>query len=1284
MNTTFGRYRLLERIGQGGMAEVFKAKSYGVEGFEKVVVIKRILPDLAKSKEFVEMFIHEAKLAVRLSHANIVQVFDLGLAPGGEILGSKQPDAYYMAMEHVHGLDLASLLSRARREQITLPIEMCTYIVSEVAKGLDYAHRRRDEHQQPLNIVHRDVSPQNILLSLEGEVKVTDFGIAKARGALDRRGLEETHTKKLQGKFSYMSPEQSRGEPVDASSDIFSLGTVLYECLAGVSPFSSPTTFETLRRVQQCEIPPIMLLRPDLPADLVELLRISMAKDPTERFQDAGRMHEALLAFQYGHGHRFSSAALGQFLSRFRTQDELTTFTSLDMQERTPVDALPLGATVSIPVDPAEQDEFDAGERRDVTALAITSADRSALPGDLSRIVERYGGRVHEAETGLLVAFFGLLDPDGRDTENATRVGLLITHKFAKLSAGVHYGRVLLSRTGEVTDDARLRSMVEGAILLAGASTGQCAVSEQATKQVRAVFTLGTLDHASVRGSIIRDVRPLAESFGRFVGRREQLRRMGEVLAFATRRRAQVVSIRGDNGVGKTRLLVEVERRLRKGNYNVGFHLTTCPPRGRQIPLSGIVCMLQELCGVRDAESPDTEQVLPRLRALGLQEEEVRGVLSVLGADVGPAVDEARSTLRNALARMVMSLCDDKPHLFVWDAAHWMDVDSMAILESVFERLHQTRVVFTFAGRAGFSHPLTRAASHAVIELGDLSDEESEKLIATRLSIEQAPADLIAFVRERAGGHPLFIEEVLKSLRSARAVTVAERKIVSLRLAGLDLALPKTLRGLVASRVAALEESERTTLHACAVVGDPIDTAVLVRMTGRAFAEIERSLQILRDRDLLVDAERGELCFRSPIVREVVADSLPTPLARELNRAAGVALEDRGNIAENVGRIAAHFYEAGESERAVSYFAQSASRQMEARQLERAVRDYARALTLCDPAKRSAEELCTWLTGLSNAAWLVRAVPEAVSLCERVIARVDGDDTLSLRVRARVDAGRILGSVHLIDMARAQFATAELLAASDDGLRTLVLSAAAELASREGNYKLSLSLYERLEKVIGTSGSKIDEHKTLVGLAKARAAAGDRRGALTGLARAERVLPGDAMASSERARVRCLIDYFAADHRAASAACELAIDAARHLGLTYEVAENLLLLGEIFIRLDDLPRAYGAIKQASALSEESAHERLKVSCRTFLSFLDAVQGDREAERILQEGVDYAMRHDFTSDRILGSWLTASLQMRRGAKDAARAEFARLLELAREAGNTLVERDCDVVVATSAR
>jgi eukaryotic-like serine/threonine-protein kinase len=1287
MNTTFGRYRLLERIGQGGMAEVYKAKSYGVEGFEKLVVIKRILPDLARSKEFVDMFIHEAKLAVRLSHANIVQVFDLGLAPGGESLGLKQPDAYYMAMEHVHGLDLATLLAKCRRESIVLPVEMCTYIVSEVAKGLDYAHRRRDEQMVPLNIVHRDVSPQNILLSLEGEVKVTDFGIAKARGALDsNRALEETHAKKLQGKFSYMSPEQARGEVAYASSDIFSLGTVLYECLAGVSPFSSPTTFETLRRVQQGEYPPITLLRQDLEADLVELVRTAMAKDPSERFQDAGKMHEALLAFQYGHGHRFSSAALSQFLSKFRAPEDQAVFTSLDAQERTPVEAIPLGATIVTPVHLSENEEADAGERRDVTALAVATAKREAVPDDVIRMLERYGGKVSHTEVGLVVARFGLTDPDGRDTETAARAGFLITRTFPDTSVGIHVGRVLLSRNGEVTEDERARALSEEAIKLAGAASAQCAVSPQAARIVKPMFEVGPLDHLMVKGNILSDMRPLAAAFGRFVGRREQLRRVGEVLAFATRRRAQALTVRGDQGVGKTRLLVEVERRLRKGNYNVGFHLATCPPRGRTLPLSGITCMLQELCGVKEGSPANAEEVLPRLRALGLQEDEVRGVLGAIGAQVEVASDDLRSTLRSALSRIVLSLCEDRPHLFVWDAAHWIDADSMAVLESIFEKLSQTRVVFAFAGRAGFSHSLSRAASHVVLELGDLTDEEGEKLIAARLGVLLVPAELVTFVRERAGGHPLFIEEVIKGLLSARAITVAERKIVTLKLAGLDLALPKTLRGLVASRVANLDERERSALHAAAVVGDPIDAEVLVRMTGQPFTEVERSLRSLTERDLLIDAGPMELRFRSPIVREVVVDSLPAQLARDLHRAAGTALEQRygDSASEHASRIATHLYEAGESERAASYFAVSGNRRSEARQLEGAVRDYARALSLCDPLLRAPTELGQWLSGLANAARLVRAVPEAMDLCERVIARVDLVPQLALQVSARVDAGRILGSVHMIDAARAQFVAAEQLALGDDLLSKLVLSAGAELASRQGNYKRSLGLYERLEKLMGAAGSKQEEHKTLVGLAQARAASGDRRGALSGLSRAERLLPADATASCERARTRCLSDYFAADYRAASASCELAIDSARLLGLTYEVAENLLLLGEIFIRLDDLPRAYGAIKQAAALADEGSHERMRMNCLTFLSFLDAVQGDRNADKILKEGIDYAEARDFTSDHITGTWLLAVLQTRRGARDAARAEYVKLLELAREAGNSLVERDCETFAITSSR
>jgi serine/threonine protein kinase len=259
VDQTFGRYRLLERIGEGGMAEVWKAKSYGVLGFEKVLVIKRILPELAKHRKFVDMFVHEAKLAVLLSHANIVQVFDLGKVDAAQ----DAPPSYFIAMEYVAGLDLATVLQRSRRMKMDAPPGLAVFVAAEIAKALDYAHRKRSDDQRPLGIVHRDISPQNILLSWEGEVKVTDFGIAKAR---DTISTDESDTDvrlgRVRGKLAYMSPEQIRAEPLDGRSDLFSLGVVLYEMIAGSNPFSAPSSIETARRIQNSEFPPLDLTRP--------------------------------------------------------------------------------------------------------------------------------------------------------------------------------------------------------------------------------------------------------------------------------------------------------------------------------------------------------------------------------------------------------------------------------------------------------------------------------------------------------------------------------------------------------------------------------------------------------------------------------------------------------------------------------------------------------------------------------------------------------------------------------------------------------------------------------------------------------------------------------------------------------------------------------------------------------------------------------------------------------------------------------------------------------------
>jgi TonB family protein len=275
----FGQYTLLERIAVGGMAEVWKARMRGVEGFQKTVAIKRILPHMTDNAEFVGMFIDEAKLAAQLSHPNIVHIYDLG----------KMGRDYYIAMEYVDGKDLRSLLNSARRKGLLLPLGLGLLIASRVASALEYAHRKRDFEDREMGLVHRDVSPQNVLLTPEGDVKLCDFGIAKA---VSKAG--QTQMGALKGKLQYMSPEQAWGRPVDARSDLFSLGAVLFEMVTGERLFTGESEISVLESVRQGLTRTPRQLDPSIPREVDEIVARALQIEPKDRFQSAGEMKQAL------------------------------------------------------------------------------------------------------------------------------------------------------------------------------------------------------------------------------------------------------------------------------------------------------------------------------------------------------------------------------------------------------------------------------------------------------------------------------------------------------------------------------------------------------------------------------------------------------------------------------------------------------------------------------------------------------------------------------------------------------------------------------------------------------------------------------------------------------------------------------------------------------------------------------------------------------------------------------------------------------------------------------
>src|SRR5689334_4755220 len=283
------------------MAEVFRAKAFGVEGFERLVAVKRILSNIAEDKEFIRMFIEEAKLAVQLNHANIAQIFDLGVVDG----------SYYIALEHVHGRDLRAMFDRCRRLGEPMPVSQACFIVMKVCEGLDYAHNKRDQAGRELHLVHRDVSPQNVLISFEGEVKIIDFGIAKAAG----KG-SKTQAGILKGKFGYMSPEQVRGLPVDRRSDVFSCGIVLYELLTGERLFVGESDFSTLEKVRNVEILPPSTYNRKIPDELERIVLKALAKDVEDRYQNAIDLHDELQAFVYTAGEFYSRKDLAGWMKK--------------------------------------------------------------------------------------------------------------------------------------------------------------------------------------------------------------------------------------------------------------------------------------------------------------------------------------------------------------------------------------------------------------------------------------------------------------------------------------------------------------------------------------------------------------------------------------------------------------------------------------------------------------------------------------------------------------------------------------------------------------------------------------------------------------------------------------------------------------------------------------------------------------------------------------------------------------------------------------------------------
>jgi serine/threonine protein kinase len=1265
---TLGRYELLELLGRGSAMEAFRAKSFGVEGFEKTLVVKRLLPELASSSEFAASFLENVQRAMRLSHANLAQLFDLGHAE------EDGRPAYFFATEFVSGLDVATLLERCRAVSETPSLALSAYLALEVAKALDHAHRRRDEQLQPLAIAHGAIAPHNVLVSFDGDVKLTDFGVTRALLMLP--GPWEP----LRRLYAASSPEQATGAQPTVLSDVFSLGTFLYSTLTGALPFDGPTAGAVRESIVRGEYVPVDSRRSDVPPPFVDIVHRALSRDPEERYPSVSAMYEELLACTYGCGLRYSAGDLSNFVDRHREAPATVPAEAIDVLLSRPLTVPPralepdtVPEDTSFPPSTSIPPLTGFGGRRHVSVLVLALAQNGPLAEPLRAralaVIDRYGGSVVSDGDREILALFGLDHSDGRDTEIAVRAGLVLIRSLdvgdVTPAVGIDAGRLRIDPELRPVPDDRTARLIASARALASEGERAVLVSHRAASSLRGRFPLEPFGAGL-------SVREFAQDgfTDAFVGRKAELTHLGETLVVAARGQLRLISVVGEPGIGKTRLVVEMQRRLSRGSIDLRTFFGTCPPRGRELPNSGLVAMLRRVCGVRDGDPQERIDALePRLRALGLATDEVHAVQAALGSAALGSRPTVATDLRGAFLRMMQSLAEDRFTVFIWDDAHELDAASCDVLARASARLGSSRLAIVLSARRDAGSPYLALPIDTALELGELRAVDVGRLVAVRIGVDDIPDKLMEFLRERAGGQPMFIEELLRQLQDSGVIRTTGRRVTMLSLDD-GVAVPRTLRALTQDRLSRLSLDERHLFVAAAVLEPPVSVATLASMVRLPISVVDAVAEPLVARGLLGRDGPSAFGFPSPLAREVVLAELDLPDLRNLHRRAAEAHAAlaSGSLDEEADRIGYHLAAAGDRDAAAEQYARSGLHYAALQKLDRAALDLAYALDLTNLETRAPGQIENWLRALSAAVRYVRTGPHLPPLIDRLVQRVDGGAVeLPLRAEMRVHLACILGALDQELVAEALLERGASEASSSPDIVVAMLAAHADLASSRGDFRLARRALDPLARMTIKDGG--DVHRVTLSMARTLGAAGKAAAAAAALVDAERLAaPEDALLSLDRAAVRTQLHAHAGRFRDAADAAMHAASQAEDLGLMYEVSSSLAEQAAALARLGDGARARAAVASAFATAEEAGAHRVIVRCRLVLGYLEAVDGGLHSLDIQREHVALAESHGWISDALLGRHLLGCAAAVLGATDIARTELLLASRIATSTGN----------------
>lgn len=896
----FGRYVLTHLIGEGGMAEVYLASVRVAEGLTKRVVVKKIRREFADQREFMRMFVDEAKIALSLNHANIVQVFDFGQADSD----------FYLAMEHVEGIDLMQLYHAVRRAGDTIPPVIAAYVAHQVAAGLAYAHRKADDFGKPLGIVHRDVSPHNVMVSVEGQVKILDFGIARTREhALERLGEVELalarpdgslgDAETIKGKVAYMSPEQAHGRPVDPRSDVYSLGVVLHELISGRLLYRTKDRLAALEQVRAEPVAPLHKVAPEVSPELAAIVDRCLARDPDDRYPGARALQAALATYLHDADPVVDDEVLSNFVTQYYQPQRRSRW---DLQAVD--DGSVSAANVDTGSDVAAGDAAPRRQRQRVVVVFIALRTRPGLGSDeppanprafvsLARDVAfKRDALVLRDDDNALVLAFGTLLRTGDDAERALRTALALRDDAGETAPRLRLGFVVANAAATVQRDASgfvhvaLRPSVESQLerIARRYMEGPVMVSGNLVEALSQTWRFGDgsfVDSGTATGSasgIDRELEhvapllgPAREAEGRvhlapgarnvLFGRELELKTLRDTFADAIRRRqSRSVLVLGEPGLGKRAL---IERFVASMPRTACWVLRAAGSWSRRnVPFGVFLDLLARFLDV--GHRTKTDEIASKLERYGVKDSthlaqtlaHALGLPDAAGLTVDPL--RKRDRLWRLVRRLIMALARGRPVLVVIENIHLHDEQSIALLREWVQSHQPYPVMGLVTGRPGTRRValVRREPNVAEIVLAELDHHARHALIVRRFEDPKDAESLAHRVLAQTGGNPMFIEQALASLLEKGVIGWnSQGRYLVVRQPDAAIVLPRSIEAALQERLSDMARADQELLQGAAVLGRTFRpselTALLDHGEDTEQLAIESALDKLVGRGLL-------------------------------------------------------------------------------------------------------------------------------------------------------------------------------------------------------------------------------------------------------------------------------------------------------------------------------------------------------------------------------------------------------------------------------------------------